>query len=71
MKRDPLLAPEPHSLTDIAEMSRGGALPPDWLDSYGDHLRRSHAKAAAEINALYTKVAKDPAALARLKDARF
>lgn len=71
MNLDPFLPPEPFSLADLAEKSRGGLLPPGWLDAYGDYLRRSHAKAAAEIEALYAEAAKDPDALARLKGARF
>ncbi len=71
MKFDPFLSPQPFSLADLAEKCRGGPLPPGWLDAYGDYLRRSHAKAAAEIEALYAEAAKDPDTLARLEDARF
>lgn len=61
--------------------------PPPGIDWYGAHLRselmyalgqrdasvlrRSHARAAAEIAAIYAAAANDPEALARLNDARF
>ncbi|HEY4030458.1 MAG TPA: hypothetical protein VGM25_08960 [Caulobacteraceae bacterium] len=71
MPYDPFLPPEPFSLSDIISKCRGGAFPPDWPDAYGDYLRRSHTRAAAEIAAIFAEAEGDPAALARLNDARF
>jgi len=71
MPLDQILPPEPFSMDDIISQSRGGSFPPGWLDAYGAHLRRSHAKAAAEIAAIFAGAEDDPAALARLKNARF
>ena len=51
MPYDPFLSDEPFSLGGISAVSRGGSLPPGWLDAYGTYLRRSHARAAAEIAA--------------------
>jgi hypothetical protein len=71
MPYDTFLPDEQFSLDGIIAASRGGSLPPGWLDAYGAYLRRSHARAAAEIAAIYAAAANDPAALARLNDARF
>jgi hypothetical protein len=71
MLYDPLSSPEPFSLTGIIAASRGGSFPDCWLDDYTAYLWRSHARAAAEIAAIFAAAESDPAALERLKNARF
>lgn len=71
MPHDPFLPAEPFSLDGMIAASRGGSFPPGWLDAYGAYLRRSHARADAEITAMFAAAVNDPAALARLNDARF
>ena len=71
MTLEPFLTPDPFSMGDIISKGRGGSFPPGWLDEYGVYLCRSHAKAAAEIAAIFAAAEDDPAALARLNSARF
>ena len=71
MSLEPFLPPEPFSMGDIISKGRGGSFPDGWLDDYRAYLWRSHARAAAEIAAIFAAAADDPEALARLKNARF
>ena len=53
-------------LEDLVRASRGGPLPPGYLDAYLAHQRRLHAKLDAEIKAAFAQAANDPDMLARL-----
>lgn len=46
---------EDFSSSRVAEKLRKGKLPPDYLAAYGDYLRRTQARLAAEVGADLTK----------------
>lgn len=40
---------EDFSMSSFIERARKGALPPGYLEAYGDYIRRTHARLAMEI----------------------
>ena len=43
---------EDFSVSSFIKKAGKGALPPGYLEAYGDYMRRTHARLAAEIEAV-------------------